>query len=134
MKTLSSVLLVDDDHTTNFLNKSLLTRLQVTNNVLVALNGEQAMARIQELCAAPATDCPTLILLDVNMPGMNGIEFLQAYKQLPAAMQRPTVIVMLTTSLHPRDVARVEQMAVVAGFISKPLTTEKIQDILQNHF
>lgn len=134
MKTLSSVLLVDDDQTTNFLNKSLLTRLQVTENVLVALNGEQAMARVQELCTAPATNCPTLILLDVNMPGMNGIEFLQAYKQLPPDMQRPTVIVMLTTSLHPRDVARVEQMAVVAGFISKPLTTEKIQDILRTHF
>lgn len=134
MNPLPCVLLVDDDTTTNFLNQMLLTRLRVTDRVLVAQDGEQALRKLKEHCTAPATDCPVLILLDVNMPGMNGFEFLEAYKQLPVGREQGIVVVILTTSMHPRDMQRVEQVGAVAGFVNKPLTKEKIADILQIHF
>ncbi|AYA37580.1 response regulator [Hymenobacter oligotrophus] len=135
MTPLPSVLLVDDDTTTNFLNQTLLTRLGVAKHIYVALNGEQALARVQEHCAelTPTPECPTLILLDVNMPGMNGIQFLEAYRQLPQAQQQASVVVMLTTSMHPRDVERVQQLR-VDGFVNKPLTAEKVQELLRTHF
>ncbi|UOR05264.1 response regulator [Hymenobacter aerilatus] len=134
MAQLSGILLVDDDQTTNFLNQSLLRRLAITSNILVAQDGQQALTMLTQHCLPPTTECPNLVLLDVNMPGMNGIQFLEAYQHLPLAEQKAIVIVMLTTSLHPRDIERVQQLDTVAGFVSKPLTAEKVRTILQDHF
>jgi CheY-like chemotaxis protein len=131
MQKLSSILLVDDDPITNFLNQRLLEELALTDKLLVALNGKDAMALIEENCAA-TIGCPALILLDVNMPVMNGFDFLAAYEQMVAASQS-SVIIMLSTSLHPRDVQRVEALN-IAGFLNKPLTKEKVSDILEKHF
>jgi CheY-like chemotaxis protein len=134
MLPLSSVLLVDDDPTTNFLNKLLLTRMGVAKQVLVAENGEQALRTLAQTCSASVNPlCPRLILLDMNMPVLNGLAFLEAYVQMPLAHQQAIVIVMLTTSLHPVDLARVEQLP-IDGFLNKPLTQEKVIALLQQHF
>ncbi|MDF7815429.1 response regulator [Hymenobacter sp. YC55] len=134
MEKLSCVLLVDDDPTTNYLNRKLLERLAVTEQVLVAHHGQEALALLAAHCQPPhLTGCPTLILLDVNMPVMNGYEFLAAYQQLPAAQRQASVIVMLTTSLHPADVQRVELYGITT-FLSKPLATAIINAVLKAHF
>jgi CheY-like chemotaxis protein len=133
MPALASVLLVDDDPTTNYLNKLLLTRMGAAEHVLVAENGEQALRTLGQTCVAETTTCPRLILLDMNMPVLNGLAFLEAYVQLPLAQQQAIVIVMLTTSLHPVDLARAQELP-IADFLNKPLTKEKVTALLQKHF
>jgi CheY-like chemotaxis protein len=134
MPPLSSVLLVDDDSTTNFLNKLLLTRMGVAEQVLVAENGEQALRTLAQTCSESVNPtCPQLILLDMNMPVLNGLAFLEAYVQLPLSYQSSIVIVMLTTSMHPLDLARAEALP-IADFLNKPLTQEKVTALLQQHF
>lgn len=133
MPTLTSVLLVDDDPTTNYLNKLLLTQMEVAKQVLVAENGEQALRTLVQTCAAETTTCPSLILLDMNMPVLNGLAFLEAYAQLPLVHQQAIVIVMLTTSLHPTDMARAQELP-IAGFLNKPLTKQKVAALLAQHF
>ncbi len=130
MEKLSSVLLVDDDSTNNFLNELLFKQLHVTDHLLTAEDGAQALDLIAQ---TTEPDEPALILLDVNMPGMGGIAFLEAYRQLPAAQHRATVIIMLTTTMDARDLSRLEELH-IAGLVSKPLTQEKIDQILQLHF
>jgi CheY-like chemotaxis protein len=130
MEKLSSVLLVDDDSTNNFLNELLLKSLNVTEHILVAENGAQALDLIEH---ASNPDEPALILLDVNMPGLNGIQFLEAYRRLPQAQRNATVIIMLTTTMDARDLSRLDELN-IAGLVSKPLTQEKIDSILQLHF
>lgn len=133
MKKLSSVLLIDDDSTTNFLNNLLLKRLGVANMLLVAENGAVGLAILNAVCAEATPSCPALIFLDVNMPVMNGIEFLEAYQHLPLAHRQAIIVVLLTTSVHPRDLERVRQLP-IAGTLSKPLTEEKIRGVLQQYF
>ena len=67
------------------------------------------------------------------MPVMDGFQFLAAYEELPAVQKQAAVIVMLTTSLHPQDVERMQRLK-VAGYLSKPLTQGKISDLLLTHF
>jgi len=129
MEKLARILLVDDDDTTNFLNEHLLKKLDVTDQVQVARNGQQAL----DLLTQNPPYSPTLLLLDVNMPGMDGMEFLEAYHALPVAQQQATKIVMLTTSMDSRDLGRINELP-VAGLVSKPLSRDKIADLLQLHF
>ncbi|RZJ92670.1 MAG: response regulator, partial [Hymenobacter sp.] len=89
MQKLSSILLIDDDPTTNFLHEQLLLSLGVTSQCLVAENGADALALLAE---ATDTQLPCLVLLDVHMPVMDGIEFLEAYVQPPTP---PPVVIVL---------------------------------------
>ena len=127
MPKLSSVLLVDDDPTTNFLNELIVSTAEIAEQVLVAENGEEAL----HLLASGEAAAPALILLDMNMPVMNGLEFLEAYGQWPLPV-RP-VIILLTTSLHERDLARAQQLS-VTGSLDKPLTEAKLLGVLHQHF
>nr|GFC12437.1 hypothetical protein [Tanacetum cinerariifolium] len=82
----------------------------------------QRSVLLGQTCLGPdSAACPQLLFLDMNMPVLNGLGFLEAYAQLPLAQQSSIVIVMLTTSLHPVDQARAEQLP-IAGFLNKPLT------------
>jgi CheY-like chemotaxis protein len=134
MTTISCTLLVDDDDTTNFLNQKLLRRMAVTDTVLVAGNGEQALELLHTHCASTTSPtCPNLILLDMKMPRMNGFEFLQQYMQRPLGENPTVIIIMLTTSLNPQDVERMQGLP-IAGYLTKPLTREKLTQVLHDHF
>ncbi|WP_242918643.1 response regulator [Pontibacter liquoris] len=131
MHKITSTLLIDDDSTTNFVNRILLEKLEVTDAVFVARNGQEALQLIQTLCEEG--NCPQLILLDINMPVMNGFDFLEAFNQLEFEQKESIVIVMLTTSLHPRDVEPLQEMP-IHSYLNKPLTKEKVHGLLRTHF
>jgi CheY-like chemotaxis protein len=134
MAAISCTLLVDDDDTTNFLNQTLLRRMAVCDTVLVAGNGQEALDLLHTHCELPTSPtCPALVLLDMKMPRMNGFEFLQAYAQRPQRRNPAVVIIMLTTSLNPKDVAQMQDLP-IDGYLTKPLTRDKINQVLQEHF
>lgn len=132
MPQLSSILLVDDDETTNFLNRVIIERAGVTDQVLVAENGARALALL-DTCDQAHAPYPALVLLDMNMPVMNGLEFLEALVQRPSAPLPPPVVVIFTTAVLPRDLARVQQLP-VADVLDKPLTQAKLRNLLEQHF
>ena len=134
MPQLPCVLLVDDDDTTNYLNHLLLKRMGIAAHILIATNGRQALDLLPEHC--PELDsptCPVLILLDINMPVMNGFEFLEAYAQLPQARRDARVVLVLTTSLNPRDAERLLALP-AAGILVKPLSKAKVAQLLHEYF
>ena len=133
MPKLSCALLVDDDQTTNYLNQLLLKRMGVAAKLLVAVNGQEALDLLQTHCQDAVEECPTLILLDVKMPVMDGFAFLEAYDQLSLPQKKAIIIIMLTTSLHPKDMERVQRLN-IAGFLNKPLTEGKVNEVLASYF
>ena len=132
MKRLTCILLIDDDEITNFVHESLIEDLHVTEQVLIAQNGREALELINHRQQANQ-ECIELIFLDINMPVMNGFEFLEAYQQLDTALQQSIVIVMLTSSLNPKDQQRVENTP-AADYLNKPLTEENLKKVLEKHF
>ncbi|WP_426059887.1 response regulator [Hymenobacter sp. B1770] len=133
MKKLSSVLLVDDDQLTNDLNQRLLQHLGVADRYLAVNDGADALVALDDLAADAHPSSPVLVLLDVKMPGMDGMAFVEAYQRLPEAQQQAVVIVMHTASMSSVDLGRVEALP-IAGLVSKPLTKDKLDTILKLHF
>lgn len=132
-RKLNCVLLIDDYKADNFLHKMILDRADIANKVVAVESGPEALAYLQssENGAYPQ---PDLIFLDLNMPGMDGWEFLDAYEQLDKQQQGRIVMVMLTTSANPDHIEKANRLPLVTGFKGKPLTQEILDEVLNNHF
>lgn len=126
MQQIRSVLLVDDDPASNFLAQLLLRKLETVEHVSVAGNGKEALDFINENFGK--SNFPDLILLDINMPLMDGFEFMEHFQQLP--FNNLTRVVLLSSSVSSKDVQKAASYQ-VRDFINKPLTKEKLALIMQ---
>lgn len=116
--------MVDDDPINNLINKRLITKLSISEKVEEFLEAEKALQRLRSL----DSNEQTLILLDINMPVMNGWDFLNVYlKEFP---ERKDEIYVLSSSIDLQDRQKAMQYHVVKGFVEKPLTPEKIKNIV----
>ncbi len=122
------IVLIDDDSTTNFLNKMIIQKAELVDEVMVFDEAEEALKYFQE----DNTEHPSLILLDINMPVMNGWEFLQQYSHIEIKNDRNS-IVMLTSSIDPEDKQKAEEFEDVVGYRSKPLSIEMLQKLVQTY-
>ena len=135
MKKLNTVLLVDDDETTNYLNHRLLSRMEIASDIRVVTDGEEAINYLKRSFAA-STDHPRpeLIFVDIKMSGMDGFEFLEEYQRLAADEKEGTVMLMLTSSASFYDLEKLKQFPDVRRHYSKPLTESDVREILQTYF
>jgi CheY-like chemotaxis protein len=132
MSIINCTLLVDDDSINNFINQRLIEEMEITGQLSLAENGLEALAYIREH-GNDDLKCPRLILLDINMPVMDGFEFLQEFENLEFANKEKVKIVMLTTSTSQKDVDKLDGHK-IAGYINKPLTEEKLIDVVNRIF
>jgi CheY-like chemotaxis protein len=134
---LDLILLVDDDDTTNYVNKRLLTRLNVAREIKVMTNGQEAMEYIIETATSNGTNgpvAPDLIFLDIKMPVMDGFSFLDAYNETQVGKENQVIIMMLTSSASFYDLERLKQYKKVKKHISKALTDADVREILTEYF
>ena len=135
---INCILLIDDDDATNFIHKILINKILDDVEIPVAINGIVALEYLTRTGRYEGRNdllLPCIIFLDINMPGMNGWEFLEAYKKLPEKQKAKMTIAMLTTSLNPDDRkrARIYNHEVIQ-FLNKPLTKENLEDIIDFYF
>jgi CheY-like chemotaxis protein len=118
------ILLIEDDQVDAMVVRRALKELHVTNRLEHVENGEEALAYLRD----SAMERPCLILLDINMPVMNGIEFLQEVKTDPELKRTP--VVALTTSDEQKD--KVESFELgVAGYMRKPVDYQQFVEIIR---
>ena len=127
MASPKKILLVDDDETIHFITQRILIKLGKEVDVLTAKHGQEALHIVKEVCQQE--QCPVLILLDINMPVMDGFEFLAELQQSAYSSCTAFKIVILTSSAHQLDVGRAKQYP-IKDYIQKPLTLEKLARFL----
>lgn len=132
-KQLDCILLVDDSDFTNIFNRRLLTKYNVAKNIETAKDGKSALDYLIEAENDPKKPKPDLILLDINMPIMDGWEFLTEFSK-KAEFFKGIKIVMLTTSPNPMDEQKARSITEVDDYYIKPISKELITEIIDKHF
>lgn len=128
MKRIDKILLVDDDDVTNFLNQLVIERLGGAEHLEIALNGEEALDYLKEYYqqADLASLQKILIVLDLNMPVMDGFDFLEELENQSHWNKTNRFIIVLTSSDNPADIERTKGYSIY-GYEKKPLTEEKLK-------
>lgn len=132
-KKLNCILLIDDDEATNYIHKKVIDGINCADDVVIFQSGQEALDFLNER-SNWETSPIDLIYLDINMPAMNGWEFLEHYKNLDPLKKAKTILFMLSTSLNPEDREHALKIKSVNGFITKPLTEEKMIQICDAYF
>ena len=132
-KKLKNILLIDDSESDNFYHARKLKKMDITDAIHTCFSGAEGLEYLKSELDGKHPQ-PTLIFLDINMPGMNGWEFLEEYEKLELAQQGEIVLTMLSNSIDERDKDRAQEYKTVKGFYSKPLNEEYLMSILEKHF
>lgn len=135
---LNCILLVDDDMATNFINKKIIQKTNIVEHVHVALNGREA---IDYICSKGKFEsgsneypCPEMLLLDINMPVMDGWEFIEAYQKLDESYKKNIIIVMLSSSFNPADKAKADSIKEISEFRQKPMGKAALLEIIATYY
>jgi CheY-like chemotaxis protein len=128
-------ILIDDDEVTNFVNKELFIEPGLCKEVYSFENAALALAFIksQKVASFKENEPKDLVFLDINMPGMNGFEFLEKFRSVPN-LSRIIILVMLGTSLNKEDMEKMKGFNdLISQFIEKPLTRDSIIGIVNKY-
>lgn len=121
------VMMVDDNADDLLFTRIALKRSGVDYDMVEFERAEEALALLSD----DAGHGIVITLLDINMPGMSGFDFLTAFEALPATQRRDVVVVMLTSSSDPADQVRAAQYACVRGFLNKPIDRKDAAGLLK---
>ena len=123
---INRLMLIDDNAIDQKMYQRIIARSNCVNHVTACLSALEAL----EYLADPANPRIDVILLDINMPRLDGFQFLEEATQRFGTDFAKLVVVMLTTSLDPRDAERASRFDVVRDFLNKPLTQEHLTKIV----
>ena len=125
MSMLSMIILIDDDFTTNYLHKKIISKSEIDLPIEVANNGKEG---IDKLLALNETinnkDTLVLIFLDINMPIMDGWGFLEIFNEIKSTLNFNTNLFIVSSSINPDDADLAKSNPAVLDYLPKPLTVD----------
>ena len=130
IKKVESVCIIDDDLIYQFLAKEEIEYTNMVNNIMFFNNGEKALQFIKNTLNNNEIDIlPDIIFLDINMPVMDGWEFLEAYAQIKPKVGKKIIIYMVSSSTDIRDLDRAKSISEVSDYIIKPVSGSQLKSI-----
>ena len=133
-KKLNAIMLIDDDSNINLYHRIIIQKIDIADNIKVFQNGKLALDYLIKKNEEGQFPTPDLILLDINMPVMNGWEFLDHYKKLKKEQQNEITIFILTSSMNYDDKEKASKNETVKEYLNKPLKTEVLKQLVEKYF
>ena len=134
MKKLRSILLIDDSEADNFIHSRRFVRMDIAEEVVVRNDGRQGLDYLHTPLPDGSFPRPDLLFLDINMPVMDGWQFLDEYSNLPVNRRATVTVAMLTSSVGDSDYSRAYSYPAVDAHEAKPLSKDKLRSLLQQFF
>lgn len=126
---IKDIFLIDDDSLVNFLNQEIIKDSYPDLKVRSFESATDALEDIKENIKTSHFSLPQLILLDINMPVMDGWEFLDEFNQLPKNLTKDCKVIMHTSSIDPRDIEKAKTYPAVIDYVTKPLNIQTLSKI-----
>lgn len=130
-KSIEHVLIIDDDEISNFITVSILEQSKKFKNIATAMSADEGLKYIVK--QNNKDKLPQVILLDIKMPVKSGWDFLTDYIDNSDIKKEGITIIMLSSSVYPDDVHKSESYDEVAGYLSKPITLQKVDQIFEEY-
>jgi len=129
MSKVKNTCIIDDDPIFVYGTMRLMKEVDFSENILVYENGQDAIDGLNQM-TTEGKDLPSVIFLDLNMPIMNGWEFLEDFVKIPNNNREKVTIYIISSSVDPKDLERVKNYNVVNNYILKPISPEDLKSIL----
>lgn len=129
MKKIDMACIIDDDPIFIFGIKKIMELVGFCESLMVFRNGKEALNNLKSIISTNEK-LPDVILLDLNMPILDGWQFLEEFTQIPC--KKEIVIYVVSSSVDPEDLLRVKSCSKVSGYIVKPVTIERMKEVLRD--
>jgi CheY-like chemotaxis protein len=127
-----AVMLIDDNEIDNLINQKMIEAADITENIYTHTGAKSAiefLRNLEKLEGVAANILPEVIFLDIDMPLMDGFQFLDEFEKLGSNTKEKCKIVMLTSSINPQDVNKSKNYLYVKKYINKPLSQENLENL-----
>ncbi|SDR73370.1 response regulator [Gramella sp. MAR_2010_147] len=128
MRKVDIACIIDDDPIFVFGTKKIMKLANFCDNFMVFHNGEDAIKHLEPIIKSNQPSLPDVILLDLNMPIMDGWQFLDEFTAIPCTKE--IIIYIVTSSIDPHDVAKASEYDKVSNYLIKPISSQKLQELL----
>lgn len=130
MTNKKNILIVDDDRIANFLSEKIISVMGIANTIQSVTNGKEALDVLNRYHDDPLL-LPNVIILDLNMPIMDGFQFIETFKELELAGKEKILIIVVTSSNNPGDIAKAAAFG-IKHYLTKPISLESIKSIIED--
>lgn len=131
-KKFRSVMLVDDNEIDNLINQKMLEASDIAENIHTYTGAKGALEflkNMDKIAGLRESALPEVIFLDIDMPLMDGFQFLEEFDKLSDTIKENCSVIMLTSSMNPQDLSKAKKSAYVKKYINKPLTQESLEKL-----
>ena len=128
-----AVMLIDDNEIDNLINQKMIEAADIAENIYTHTGAKSAiefLKNLEKLEEVGNNILPEVIFLDIDMPLMDGFQFLDEFEKLGSTTKEKCKIVMLTSSINPQDVNKSKNYIYVKKYINKPLSQENLENLI----